>query len=125
MTRIAKVKTLAQVTAMTAALTAVGWTGSAVAQAAPHFHPHPVVPPAAGDAATDAAPTAPAEQNPIHHEFHHEFKGIIYFRNGVPIGALLPGQENASHIIDILVKCRPHAGNSHVNHDGFVFVHCS
>jgi hypothetical protein len=118
MTRIANVKRLAQVTAMTAALTAVGWgAGSTVAQAAPHFHPHPVVPPTAGD----PTPTAPTESNPV----HHEFKGIIYFRGGIPIGAILPGQENVGHIIDILVKCRPHGGNSHVNHDGFVFVHCS
>jgi hypothetical protein len=88
-----------------------------MAQAAPHFPPHPGVPPTAGD----PTPTAPAEKNPI----LNEFKGVVYFRNGIPIGSILPGQENVSHIIDTLVNCRAHEGNSRLNPDGFLFVHCS
>jgi hypothetical protein len=115
MTRLANVKRFAQVAVMAAALTAVGaGVGSAMAQAAPHFPPHPGVPPTAGH------PT-PTERNPV----LNEFRGIVYFRNGIPIGSILPGQENVGHLIDILVKCRAHEGNSHVNPDGFVFVHCS
>ena len=99
MTRLANVKRFAQVTVLAAALAAVGaGVGSGMAQAAPDFHPHPGL---------------------------NEFKGVVYFRNGIPIGSILPGQENVGHLIDILVTCRAHEGNSHVNPDGFVFVHCS
>lgn len=109
MTRLANVKRFAQVAVMTAALTAVGWgVGSAMAQAAPHSPPHPGVPPTVGD------------QNPI----LNEFKGVVFFRNGIPIGSILPGQENVGDIIDTLVNCRAHEGNSHLNPDGFLFVHC-
>jgi hypothetical protein len=110
MTRLANVKRLAQAVGMTAALTAVGWgVGSATAQGAPHFPLHHDVQPAA------------AEQNPA----PHEYKGTIFFRGGIPIGAILRGQENVSHIIDILVSCRAHERSATLSPDGFHFVHCS
>ena len=103
MTRLANVKRFAQVAVMAAALTPVGaGVGSAMAQAAPDFHPDPGGPHTAGHL--------------------NEFRGVIFFRNGIPIGSILPGQEKIP--VDILVKCRAHEGNSHVNPDGFVFVHC-
>jgi len=108
MTRLANVKRFTQVAVMAAALTAASWgVGSAMAQAAPDVHPHPGVPPTEKNAGPN------------------EFKGVVYFRNGIPIGSILPGQENVGHLIDILVNCRAHEGNSRVNPDGLVHVHCS
>lgn len=108
-TRLANVKSFAQVAVTTAAMTAVGLGfGPAIAQGAPHLFPHPDVETPAGD------------QHPI----RDEFKGIIYFRQGIPIGSILRGQENVSHIIETLVTCRPHERNSQRSPDGFIFVHC-
>ena len=62
----------------------------------------------------------PPRGNPI----ANEFKGVIFLRNGVPIGSILAGQENVGGVIPLIVQCRPHPGNTTFS-DGYTFVHCS
>jgi hypothetical protein len=126
MIRLANAKKAAQVAVLTTGLTAVGWgVGCAIAQADPHphlhlFHPHATQPDRApgNDAASPDAPRG----NPILDEL--PLKGIVFFKNGIPIGSIKPGQDNVRDIIPIITTCRPHPGNTVRTHDGFIFIHC-
>ena len=62
----------------------------------------------------------PPRGNPI----ANEFKGVIFLKNGVPIGSIFAGQENVGGVIPLIVQCRPHPGNTTFS-DGYTFVHCS
>jgi hypothetical protein len=126
MIRLANNKRVVHAAVLTTALTAVGWgVGCAIAQAEPHPHLHLFHPgtsrPERAPSTEDPAPDAP-RGNPILDDL--PFKGTVFFRHGMPIGSIRPGQDNVGDVISILTTCRPHPGNSFRTHDGFIFVHC-
>lgn len=57
-------------------------------------------------------------------EVANEFKGLLIFKNGLPVGFIRPGQENVGHLVHVLVECGAHGKPVSINPEGIGILHC-
>jgi hypothetical protein len=116
LSRLANVKRVVHVTAIAALLTTLGWAvGSATAEATPHGDPRP------GNA---AAHEEPDNENPANgHSAVSEFRGLLIFKNGLPVGFIPPGADHVD-VVHLLVQCNAHQRQVERNPEGIGILHC-